>query len=251
MILRALPFNLVVTNVPGPQLPLYLLGARMLDSYGLVPLIDYLCLGIVLFSYDGQLCWGFTCDWDLLPDLHDFVHDIEASFDDLQRAAGALPPAIEESAARRPRGATAAQTRARPAPEGANAGRASFAAVASTRTRKALTRVPARVLDLAAFDRVLTVSSRPFVADGRGAPYCWLHRCANPRTENTTMNRAVTIIRRAIPDRRRSLRARCPRRRRRAAVRVPRDLAARRPHRLRLHRSSELWPFFPIPSTTR
>jgi WS/DGAT/MGAT family acyltransferase len=97
MILRALPFNLVVTNVPGPQLPLYLLGARMLDSYGLVPLIDYLCLGIVLFSYDGQLCWGFTCDWDLLPDLHDFVNDIEASFDELQRAAGALPPAIEES----------------------------------------------------------------------------------------------------------------------------------------------------------
>ena len=60
MVTRALPFNLVVTNVPGPQLPLYLLGARMLDNYGLIPLIDYLCLGIVLFSYDGKLCWGFT-----------------------------------------------------------------------------------------------------------------------------------------------------------------------------------------------
>jgi len=95
MIMRALPFNLVVTNVPGPQLPLYLLGARMLDSYGLVPLIDYLCLGIVLFSYDGRLCWGFTCDWDLLPDLHDFVNDIQSSFKELRGLAGAAPIAIE------------------------------------------------------------------------------------------------------------------------------------------------------------
>ncbi len=107
MITRALPFNLVVTNVPGPQLPLYLQSARMLDNYGLVPLIDYLCLGIVLFSYDGQLCWGFTCDWDLLPDLHDFVNDIEVSFQELQEAAGlretAPPPQAKPRARRRPR----------------------------------------------------------------------------------------------------------------------------------------------------
>ena len=80
---RRLPFNLVVTNVPGPQVPLYLLGARMLDNYGLVPLADNLCLGIVLFSYAGKLCWGFTADWDLIPDLHDFVLDVERSFREL------------------------------------------------------------------------------------------------------------------------------------------------------------------------
>ena len=80
---RRLPFNLVVTNVPGPQVPLYLLGARMLDNYGLVPLMDNLCLGIVLFSYAGKLCWGFTADWDLIPDLHDFVLDVEAAFREL------------------------------------------------------------------------------------------------------------------------------------------------------------------------
>jgi diacylglycerol O-acyltransferase / wax synthase len=80
---RAFPFNLVVTNVPGPQVPLYLLGARMLANYGLVPLTDYLGLGIVLFSYDGALTWGFNGDWDLLPDLHDFVLATEASFREL------------------------------------------------------------------------------------------------------------------------------------------------------------------------
>jgi WS/DGAT/MGAT family acyltransferase len=87
MAVRALPFNLVVTNVPGPQIPLYMVGAKMLDNYGFVPLTDYLCLGIVLFSYAGQLCWGLTAEWDLLPDLHDFVLDIEASFLELQEAA--------------------------------------------------------------------------------------------------------------------------------------------------------------------
>ncbi|HSQ00039.1 MAG TPA: wax ester/triacylglycerol synthase family O-acyltransferase [Candidatus Dormibacteraeota bacterium] len=92
MLTRALPFNLVVTNVPGPQLPLYLMSARMLDNFGLIPLTDYLCLGIVLFSYDGQLCWGFTCEWDLVPDLHDFVLDIRAAFAELQEAAAAVAP---------------------------------------------------------------------------------------------------------------------------------------------------------------
>jgi hypothetical protein len=84
---RALPFNLVVTNVPGPQIPIYLLGARMLDNYGMVPLTDYLGLGIVLFSYDGALTWGFNGDWDILPDLPDFVAATEESFADLKRAA--------------------------------------------------------------------------------------------------------------------------------------------------------------------
>jgi diacylglycerol O-acyltransferase / wax synthase len=84
---RAYPFNLVVTNVPGPQVPIYLLGARMLENYGLVPLTDYLGLGIVLFSYDGKLTWGFNADWDLLPDLHDFVTGTNEAFADLRRAA--------------------------------------------------------------------------------------------------------------------------------------------------------------------
>jgi WS/DGAT/MGAT family acyltransferase len=84
---RAYPFNLVVTNVPGPQVPIYLMGCRMLENYGMVPLTDYLGLGIVLFSYDGKLTWGFNADWDLLPDVHDFVVATEESFADLKHAS--------------------------------------------------------------------------------------------------------------------------------------------------------------------
>lgn len=81
---RVLPFDLIVTNVPGPQQPLYMLGAKMVDNFGFIPLMDSLSLGIVLFSYAGQLCWGFTAEWDLVPDLDDFVADIEASFRELR-----------------------------------------------------------------------------------------------------------------------------------------------------------------------
>jgi WS/DGAT/MGAT family acyltransferase len=102
---RRLPFNLVVTNVPGPQVPLYLLGARMLDNYGLVPLADNLCLGIVLFSYAGKLCWGFTAEWDLLPDLHDFVLDVESAFGELAE----LPAAAAATVAPRRRARSAAR----------------------------------------------------------------------------------------------------------------------------------------------
>jgi diacylglycerol O-acyltransferase len=80
--------NLVVTNVPGPQIPLYLLGARMAESYPMVPLFSSQGLGIALFSYAGGLYWGFLCDWDEFPDLHDFVEAIDASFRELCDEAG-------------------------------------------------------------------------------------------------------------------------------------------------------------------
>jgi len=86
----ALPFNLIVTNVPGPQQFLYMLGARMLDNFGFIPLTDSLCLGVVLFSYAGKLCWGFTGERELVPDLRDFVADVEASFGELS----ALPAPV-------------------------------------------------------------------------------------------------------------------------------------------------------------
>jgi WS/DGAT/MGAT family acyltransferase len=82
------PFNLVVTNVPGPQFPLYFLGSRMLECYPLVPIFHYEALGVALFSYDGRLFWGFNADWDVVPDLHDVVGAVEEEFRQLRAAAG-------------------------------------------------------------------------------------------------------------------------------------------------------------------
>jgi WS/DGAT/MGAT family acyltransferase len=81
--------NLIVTNVPGPQIPLYLLGARMIEPYPIVPLFESQGLGIALFSYSGGLFWGFNADWDLFPDLHEFVIAIDRSFRELCDAADA------------------------------------------------------------------------------------------------------------------------------------------------------------------
>ena len=78
-------FNLVVTNVPGPQQAIYMCGARLLESYPLVPLFENQALGVALFSYDGGLFWGFNADWDAVPDLHDFVLDIEHEFETLRK----------------------------------------------------------------------------------------------------------------------------------------------------------------------
>jgi diacylglycerol O-acyltransferase len=83
---QASPFNLVVTNVPGPPTPLYLLGARMLEAYPLVPLFMGQALGVALFSNAGKLFWGFNADWDALPDLHDLVVAVDASFAELRQA---------------------------------------------------------------------------------------------------------------------------------------------------------------------
>ena len=96
------PYNLVVTNVPGPPIPLYLLGARLLHSYPMVPLFSNQALGIALFSYADGLYWGVNGDWDALPDLHDFVEGIGRGFDDLYAAAMAA------RTSRRPAGAARA-----------------------------------------------------------------------------------------------------------------------------------------------
>jgi hypothetical protein len=85
-------FNLVVTNVPGPQFPLYLLGRRLRVLYPVVPLARRQALGIAVMSYNGHLGFGLLADYDALPDLDAIAADLEQAIAALARAAGVRAP---------------------------------------------------------------------------------------------------------------------------------------------------------------
>ena len=75
-------FNLVVTNVPGPQFPLYVLGRKMESIFPMVPLArrQALCVGIM--SYNGQVNFGLVGDYDAMADLDSFALDLQAATDE-------------------------------------------------------------------------------------------------------------------------------------------------------------------------
>jgi WS/DGAT/MGAT family acyltransferase len=81
------PYNLMVTNVPGPQQPLYLLGAKLVSLYSQVPIADSTALGVAIVSYAGKLCWGFNADYESLPDLALFADAIGDAFAEIAAAA--------------------------------------------------------------------------------------------------------------------------------------------------------------------
>lgn len=83
---RSQPYNMVVTNVPGPQVPIYLLDAKMEQIYPMLNLLRNQGIGVALFSYAGRLCWGIVADWELVPDLKVFTEAIRESFEELAEA---------------------------------------------------------------------------------------------------------------------------------------------------------------------
>ena len=81
------PINMIVTNVAGPQFPLYLLGAKLLEIHPLVPLMEGTGLGLALMSYDGKLHVGLNADYEMVPDLGIFTALIAQAFMALSDAA--------------------------------------------------------------------------------------------------------------------------------------------------------------------
>jgi WS/DGAT/MGAT family acyltransferase len=80
-------FNLVITNVPGPQVPLYCMGARMLEAFPVVPLTRNTALGIAILSYCGQLHLGLYVDADAVDDVAVLAAGLEDSFAELKKIA--------------------------------------------------------------------------------------------------------------------------------------------------------------------
>ena len=88
---QAMPgaINTIVTNVPGPQIPLYFHGARLRAIYPAVPLMEGMGLGIALTSYAGTMGIGFNADPDIIPDLELFVLRFKQSLESVAAAANA------------------------------------------------------------------------------------------------------------------------------------------------------------------
>jgi hypothetical protein len=80
-------FSLVVTNVPGPQLPLYAAGARMTEMFPIVPLGQSQALSIALTSYDGGVFYGINADRDAVPDVAALGELVEEALAELTSAA--------------------------------------------------------------------------------------------------------------------------------------------------------------------
>lgn len=86
------PFNLVCTNVPGPQLPLYLLGHKMLHCYPYVPVGGEMAVNCAILSYNGTVYFGFSGDTHAAPDLRRLEKLLQESFNELRDAVGVKSP---------------------------------------------------------------------------------------------------------------------------------------------------------------
>jgi WS/DGAT/MGAT family acyltransferase len=82
-------FNLLVTNIPGPQLPLYVLGRKLEDLFPVAFLPEHHALAVAIMSYNGSIDYGLLGDYDALPDIDVIAEGIEASLQELLAVARA------------------------------------------------------------------------------------------------------------------------------------------------------------------
>ena len=86
-------FNLTVTNVPGPQVPLYVLGRELEDIFPIGFLPPNQALFVAIMSYNGRICFGLLADFDAVDDVDLIAAGIESSLAELEEAAAAAAPA--------------------------------------------------------------------------------------------------------------------------------------------------------------
>jgi diacylglycerol O-acyltransferase len=111
------PFNLVCTNVPGPQYPLYLLGHEMLHCYPYVPVGGEMALNCAILTYNGTAYFGFSGDVHAVPDLRRLETLLQSSFEELREAAGVTPPRKKEEKKQEKRVRAKAKAKAKAKPK--------------------------------------------------------------------------------------------------------------------------------------
>jgi WS/DGAT/MGAT family acyltransferase len=154
-------FNLLTTNVPGPQFPLYVLGRELQDLFPVAFLPKNHSLAIAIMSYNGRVNFGLLGDYDALPDIDVLADGIADGLAELKRAARA-----KEARAAGARAAVGAATRA-PSPSG-RAPAAGLPARATTRRRRPARRPPRRSVP-ATVGAATPAPAVPVTAAGRDA----------------------------------------------------------------------------------
>ena len=86
-------FNLITTNVPGPQIPLYVLGRELEEVFPVAFLPENHALAVAIMSYNGRICFGLLADYDSMEDVEVISNGLEESLDELDRAATAAAAA--------------------------------------------------------------------------------------------------------------------------------------------------------------
>jgi diacylglycerol O-acyltransferase / wax synthase len=90
-------FNLIVTNVPGPQIPLYVLGRELEEVFPVAFLPQNHALAIAIMSYNGRINFGLLADYDAMEDVEKISVGITESLDELLEAAKEAEPKAEET----------------------------------------------------------------------------------------------------------------------------------------------------------
>lgn len=111
-----LPFNLVVSNVPGPPAPIYIAGARVMTYLPISIVYHGVGLNVSVYSYDGSLFVGIVSCADLMPDADHFARLLEKEFEALRTAVAARAPSRRPKPARRVSRASSAPRRGKPRP---------------------------------------------------------------------------------------------------------------------------------------
>lgn len=83
-------FNVTISNVPGPDFPLYSAGARMVAYYPMGPIADGGALNITVMSYMGTMCFGLVACRETVPEVWSIAHGLRAALDEMVKAADAV-----------------------------------------------------------------------------------------------------------------------------------------------------------------
>jgi diacylglycerol O-acyltransferase len=85
------PINVVISNVPGPRMPLYIAGARLDALYSVGPILEGIGLNITVWSYLDQMNFGLIACKDAMPDLWDLADGLHDALEELQKAVADAP----------------------------------------------------------------------------------------------------------------------------------------------------------------